>query len=60
MEKSSTFASRSDRDHWYEEKITTEKALDTVSKGWDLEEKKFWQLQGVEVQSWKMGQENLF
>ena len=41
MEKSSTFASRSDRDHRYKAKITTEKALDTVSKGWDVEEKKF-------------------
>jgi hypothetical protein len=41
VEKSSTFASRSDRDHRYKEKITTEKALDTASKGWDLEEKKF-------------------
>ncbi len=40
--------------------MTTEKALDTVSKGWDLEEKKSWQLQGVEVQAWEMGQENLF
>jgi hypothetical protein len=33
VEKSSTFASRSTRDHWSKQRITTEKALETEKIG---------------------------
>lgn len=39
MEKSSTFASRSTRDHRSKQRITTEKALETEKIGGYLEEK---------------------
>ena len=49
MEKSSTFASRSTRDHRSKQRITTEKALETEKIG-GIWGKKFLTLQGVELQ----------